>query len=315
MGSICECAVMNYEDFSVLNSGGTCDAPCRGDQALTCGGSAAFDLYELVPAGSRSPSPPLPVSAGAGAAAQGEGRSSGDDLPMHHEELDRVIRRKMTVMEDGGVDNSSAKSDGDVNDDDDGMHDDAGNNGECLENDEDVLPGEASDLFVGLAFFVGGLLLSVKAWRGNQPAAPVRAGCVPSGSNNKRGTKEKTPGTVVALYFVLFCVLMLVFAGLHFDNSYDDDHHYRRHHHGDGDGAGTSAGHNDNGDDERYWESDETLSVVVFASSLAFASCIMGAMVVMLLCCWRDKKPPLPPPPPLTGSARRANNRRLRGGR
>lgn len=36
--------------MSFLEAGGPCDMPCWGDEGLICGGSTAFDLYQLVPA-------------------------------------------------------------------------------------------------------------------------------------------------------------------------------------------------------------------------------------------------------------------------
>lgn len=64
MGVICNC--IPYEDMDPwrLMPGGTCDAPCSGDDTSICGGSTAFDLYQLVSSGAEERVQVVPAVAG-----------------------------------------------------------------------------------------------------------------------------------------------------------------------------------------------------------------------------------------------------------
>lgn len=112
LGNICECVPFkNNVAFSLLVPGGKCDAPCRGAETKICGGSMAFDLYQLVAAGREGGVVVVPTVAGrhsavadavgdaavgdaaagdaavgdaaVGDAANGERRSAENDIPVN----------------------------------------------------------------------------------------------------------------------------------------------------------------------------------------------------------------------------------------
>ena len=183
MGNICRCGEFLHDtdvfDLWKLQAG-TCNAPCRGDETLTCGGSTAFDLYELVvSAGTEEGAVTAPVVAAvAGSANQGEAGSAGgrfDDVDM--DDTDDV----------GDVDDVDGSDGGDGR----GRGDDEGEDSDA-DDDETLLAWIAHVVFLFVAWFIVAATV-LKVLRFGMPGArapPVRTSRVGGGVGKSKSKKN-----------------------------------------------------------------------------------------------------------------------------